>query len=368
MSRHLFGLLMCVIGLGAEVLGCADNGTALDPRPSSDPYIRVQLNAESIVMSTVAPYDTLQLTATGRLASGALVASVDSVQYSTDDTLLTVTRTGLVTAHYATSGKPTTVIATLHDRISNVTHVDTAFITITEQVPGSPLTTFALHSTGDSARVAIQLGGAYPVDTMSVVATTTGGTDISSALPLRFFTSDPNVAMVDPQTGLATGIRRGAATIYATSTYYGVTKRDSVILTILNPILVTINATAGTSPVDHKTQVWLFSPATVTISPGGIVEIGSAYLPTWDFPKLQVVFDDPSAAQAAPFLVTYMTPGVGNIGPVEPYAIGNPSSYVLNPNCPLIFDCLGGARAFPTPGIYRYHDPAFGMSGAIIVQ
>jgi len=351
-----------VVTLGA----CNDVGASMDPAPSVDPYASLRLNVRGATMSTVAPYDTLQLSAVGLTASGAAIQGPDTVRYATNDTLVTVSPAGLVTARHATgAGRTTMVIATLHDHATDITHVDTAFIAVTSAVPASPMASFAIvRPAGDSTKLAVKDWiVSLPTATVAVSATAADGSDIRSLLNIRFSTSDSSIAKVSA-TGEVTGMQRGMATIYATSTYYGVTKRDSVQYQILDPMLAWINAEMVPSKTQAGTFLRQYAPATITISTGGTVifQTGDGEL------SMDVVFDDPSAAQPAPAwltsIVSWIGTGAGNIGPLPLITINGQ----FNPECNDITLCTGGMRTFTQPGTYPYHSALFGTSGVIIVR
>jgi hypothetical protein len=355
--------------LGVAVIHCG----AKDPTPvqplSLNPYYALRLNIRYAVMSTASPYDTLQLVATPYDGSGAVLSTTATPVFSTtDDSVISVTPSGFVHALKATSTAYVTV--RLQDPVSYVTHTDTAVIAITDDAPASPLTTFAIQPLpGDSARLAAG-NQFFPVDTLAVRATDADGTDITSNLFIRYASSNATVASVDPVSGVVAGLKVGTATITATTTYYGVTKRDSVMLTIVNPILATVSLTPVSTASDGS-PLWGFSPHTITVGVGGTVAFAFDYGPTARG-ILDVVFDDPSAArpsQLPPMIVTAL-PDSGNIA-----AIRQP------PNDSTVAECMDlvnypdygffkcrAARAFYTPGTYHYHSARYGTTGTIIVK
>jgi hypothetical protein len=339
--------------------GCSDSLTSFTP--SDDPYLSLSLNARRAVMSTVAPYNTLQLVPMPRTASGAALTDSVEVQYTTQDTTLAVTPDGLVTALHPTSSS--WVLARVRDLRQGITHVDTLYVRITTATPSAPLKTFAIQRpAGDSAKIGIYNSTyQYALDTVRVAATAENGTDLLPDVWVRYAVSDSAIAKVDPNKGIVTGLRLGQVTVYATTTYYGVTKTDSLRMTIGYPVAASVYVQYMASPTVVGEYIRYFSPSTITIGVGGTIFFRA--LSSFAGPDLDtdVVFDDPSAAQ--PSLLTGLSTGSGNIGPI-------PSRYlngVLNPACVPSTVCNGESRSFPVAGTYHYHSALYGTSGTIIV-
>ena len=172
-------------------------------------------------------------------------------------------------------------------------------------------------------------------------ATDSSGTAIDF-LPAYFSSSDPTVATVDPVMGFVTGLRPGTVKIRASTMAYGVRLRDSLELTITDPIIGAVNAVERT-PVGSTTPVLVFDPQTLTVGVGATVFFETTSTLTTD-----VVFDDPTNVTESPLFPS----GVGNIPPFH----ADPGSLA------------GAARAFFTPGTYTYHSTLYDTHGTIIVQ
>jgi hypothetical protein len=339
--------------------GCGDSLTSFTP--VDDPYLSLELNVRRAVMSTAAPYNTLQLVPTPRTASGAVLTDSLDVQYVTRDTTLRVTSDGLVTALYTTAN--TWVLARVRDLQHGITRVDTLFVRVTATTPPSPLATFVIHRPpGDSAKVSMY-DSSFPMfalDTLHVAATAEDGTDLTPDVWVRYAVSDSSIAKVHANTGVLTGLHPGQVMVYATTTYYGVTKTDSLQMTIGNPLTAIVTAEVASSATVAGQSVRHFVPETITIGVGGIIYFrtdGASAL------EMDVVFDDPSAVQ--PDAITGYNTGSGNIGPLPPlYPNGG---FVLNPACVSYAVCSGETRSFPVAGTYHYHSALYGTSGTIIV-
>jgi hypothetical protein len=354
----------------------------------NDPYGALRLNVHTVTLSTIAPYDTVQLVATPSTVSGAAFATTAVPTFTTKDTSLTVSATGLVRAHSVTSTNTGTfVIATLTDSEHQVTHADTVYIVVTNTTPPTSLAAFDIKQTpGDSAKIGVYTSQvAYLQDTLFLVATGEDGSDLrpalASALAVRFTSSDPTVASVTTTVlpkrpthpvaevvGLVKGLQPGKVTITVSTAYYGVTKTDSIALTIGNPAIAVVYA--NTVPSSEGQYILTFVPNNITVGIGGTVlfaqSFGQASIP------MDVVFDDTTAAQPSPLpiAVTQALNGAGNIGPLPPPFLITPTSFSLNPDCAsdgyLTILCQA-VRSFPRAGTYHYHSALYGSTGTIIV-
>ena len=95
------------------------------------------------------PASTIQLTATALNANGEPLSGAGQATFSATDSSVTVSPSGLVTAHFVTQSGGTKVVATMQQ--NNVTLTDTAFIRVTETAPAA-IATFSIQpAPGDSA-------------------------------------------------------------------------------------------------------------------------------------------------------------------------------------------------------------------------
>jgi hypothetical protein len=263
------------------------------------------------------------------------------------------------------------VIASVRDVRKNITHVDTLFVTVTDQTPASPIATFAIQRPpGDSAKIGVYTSGMGVFqDTVLVAATAVDGTDLRPALFVRFMVSDSSIAKIDAVKGIVTGLRPGQVTVRAMATYYGITKTDSLRLTIGNPVLVGVAFDIQPSPITAGQYVRVPNPGVITIGVGGTVAFVAGLHVNGPDLAFELVFDDPDSAQPSPMspATLGMGTGSGNIGPL-PSVFLNGS---FNPAClPVLTNCLGSARSFAAAGTYRYHAVVNGVaspSGTIIV-
>jgi hypothetical protein len=315
-------------------------------------------------MSTVAPYNTLQLMATPYLASGAVANDSIVATFRTKDTTLSITPDGLVTA--LTTTPDTWIAVSLRDPARNITHIDTLFVTVTDQVPTSPMVAFSIQRPpGDSAKIAVyDAAVSLFLDTVRVVASAEDGTDLQSLLRVRYLVSDSAIATVDQTSGVVTGMRPGAVMIWATTTYYGVTKTDSMRMTIGNPLSATVFSEIRPSATVAGEYVRVFNPSTITIGVGGTILFSQAIRLNGPDIGMDVVFDDPSVAQPSTLPVYWLETGTGNIGPLPSLTLDGQ----FNPDCFVSFTyCAGATRSFPAAGTYHYHSALYGTTGTIIV-
>jgi hypothetical protein len=300
--------------------------------------------------------------ATPRTVSGAVFTDSVETTYLTQDTTLAVTPDGLVTALTATAS--TWVLAAMRDVKHNVTRVDTVFIVVTKTTPVSPLATFAIQRPpGDSAKISVYSSNPRLfADTIRIAAAAENGSNLLSALAVRFGVSDSAVAKINSKTGILTGMRPGEVIVRATTTYYGVTKTDSVRLTIGNPLVVKVQPMIVPSPTVAGEYVRIFVPDTIMIGVGGTVMFSQTISLTAPPLAMDVVFDDPDAAQPSA-LTTGLITGSGNIGPMPSPIIDSK----VNPACSPLTVCLGASRSFSTAGVYHYHSALYGSTGVIVV-
>lgn len=378
-----FTWLLVVSTVGGLALGCSGDTTGPTPLSPTQTYWVLRLNYHAVNMATVAPYNTVQLTATPLNTVGDSLPGLGSATYTAADSSVTVSPTGLVTARYTTPG--TFVVATLQNPKRNLTNADTVFIQVTDTVPQHPLATFSIQPpSGDSAKRAIDFnpGGTvfWPVsaaDAVGDIMCTSsvnfyGGYQPTCALQVYFTSSDPTVASIGRTDGSLTLRRPGHVTFYATTMAYGVTKRDSLPFVIGWPMGAVISS-LWITPVAGLTPVLSFSPPKIEVGIGADVRWPNQFGGPTPGDSVDVVFDDSTAVQPGCGVFfgevqncNSLTPptGGGNIPPFAPDTAARSAGDFVT-----YFHSIIRGRTFPIAGTYTYHSRRYpSATGKIVVR
>lgn len=339
-TRAVAGAAM-LLALG--VAGCGGD-PSVTPPPQQDPttlFWQLTLDVRAATMSTVAPYDTLRITATPRTISGSPITDLPAPTYtSLDLDRAQVDSVGLV--HVIDAGDQIQVVASL--KVDNILHADTLVLNVTNESPPT-MASFTIHpDVGDSAKT-----GATSNASVLPRAYTADGTPIPD-IAVYFTTSDPTTATIDRTTGFLSPIHPGHVDVYASTTTFGVTKVDTLPYTVGNPILLVLNIVQRV--LSNGQTIPVFDPDTALLGPGAFVLFGNQLGPATD-----VTFDDPTNV-AQDDLYCSLAPtlcGSGNIAP-----------WMFDPTDP---SGLSGIRVrqFHVPGTYTYHSELFGSTGVIVI-
>ncbi len=331
----------------------------------------MDLSARSVLMSTIAPYNTLQLQVTPRSIAGHVVPGTTHPTFLTKDGTLSITPDGVVTAVAVTPGStPTWIAVSVKDTVNDITIIDTVYVTVTAQASSMPLQTLEfLPTRGDSAKFGLTTSMfSLPKDTIGVIAN--AGTMLTSQLKVRFRSSDTTVAQIHALNGSLTLKQPGQAVIEATTTYYGVTKTMTLPIRVGLPVGAQVYLRIQSSPTVSGTYIRAFDPEVITIgvggavlfSPEGVVNDAAREIP-WD-----VVFDDPSVAEKTSLPARLFQDSSGNVNPTPPLLTGgkfNPACLGPSGFLPI---CQGARRAFKHAGTYTIRSALYGTSGTIIVK
>lgn len=295
--------------------GCS--GDTAGPAQSAQTFWALQLNQHAITLSVAPPYDTLYLHATPLTAAGAAFTSGGPVRYHvlSGDTSITVDSvSGLVRAQvpsYQMGDQPVddenasgVNAADVEARltVNGVTLADTAVIQVTETAPGVPLETFSIQPPADSLSI-YQSGQWVFVNSKTNFNVAQGnlyeydinGQRISNLL-VKVSTSDPTRAYIfTPNTYLTgqmyevAGLQAAAnVTIYASTWYYGVSRKDSLRVQVGYSHVVEL-VTVSETPTGSKNQELDWWPEVIDVAaPANVVFVNQASLPN------NAVFDDPS--------------------------------------------------------------------------
>jgi len=329
-----------LLGMGVVAASaCADIALTT---PSKDPtqlLSRATLPYHAINLATIAPYNMVNLAVDARLADNSVAPGVAS--YSVSDSTVSVDSAGLVTANFATSSP---AVIRVSFRYNGQTRRDSAWVNVVGAVP-TPL---------PSAIIVQPIPGELPRTEPSfqtlVLASAEDATHATvPGILIALESSNPNAALVD-NSGLVTGVRAGTTQLIGSAFVYDRALQDSLEFTTTE--VSHFGFTLAAPRIAHGDTVFTFGTDTARITTGGIVR--------WEnytsFP-LDVVFDDPSAADSArafPFSSASPT-GTGNIAP---FLIDSAGLKLLQPYTPeynhLIDSTAVRARQFNVPGIYPF--------------
>lgn len=328
--------------------GCGSDAAGPHATASTFSYWSLTFNHQAVMLALQAPYDTVQLVATPRDLRNAPVAGLGSVTYSVNDTAVTVSTTGLVTAHSATEGGMVPVVATLRDTVHGVTHVDTAMVMVTT-LPGPRFAQFSIHPTqGDSAKRSMDFGAfPWPVQVRDASGTILCD-ETQCNIPVAYTSSNVYVAQIDRTTSYVAPADTGYVTLAASTFAYGQAYRDTVRFRIGLSIYGTVSAQTNnpSSPFGYDGKMM----DGVTEAPYVIVGVGASF--TWYLTNY---------IPNKPIVVTF-SPSVGvdtssgQYGTITPTGGGTITSVycdtVTNTYCNQP-PARSQARRFTRPGLYQ---------------
>jgi plastocyanin len=341
-SRVALGSFVAVPVLVA--LGCAGDA-AVAPPPATNVdslYWALTLDHRAVTLSPVAPYDTIRLTATPRNAHGEPLSGLPAPTFtSLDLDRAQVSADGLVHVIGAGTGVP--VVATLV--VGNVRHADTAMINVTSTATPPVLASLSIHPDAhDTAAAAAQSNQGLPAQARGADSAQING------LSIYYESLDRTVATIDRSTGFFQPTRPGHVTVIATATAYGVTKADTLPVTVGYPVNIVINVKPQKDVSGHTVNG--FAPSDITVGVGAVLlffnNTGVATDITFDDPT-NVAQDDRDCAYVPWFCGT---------GSIAAWAKDSSDPTGLS---------ASRARRFPVPGTYTYHSTIFGTTGRIVV-
>lgn len=341
------GILLSALALG---VGCGADMTGSAPLSLDRQYTTLALNHHAITLGDAAPYNTIQLIATPLTADGTPLTDTAALPtYTVNDPALTVSATGVLTATAPVFGAVVTVAL----KIGHLTLRDTAVVNANPlNAPPPVLTVFSLQPLpGDSIKTDLL----NPVQ-LHLTITDAHGDSIPSAVVL-FRSADTLAATVD-QLGVVQGLQPGKVMLYAEATVYGVKKKDSLLFTVTQPSIATVQV-LGRLSGGHT--VSYFSPETLSVVRNGIVlwynSSGQTTDVTFDTPSAVAVPDDKAEILNIVFAIPFdALQHDGNITTLIPQDTtrGN--------------DGIGAAgRMFPSLGLHPYHSTRYGTVGFIKV-
>ncbi len=326
-------LLAHTILTTAAITACGNEKLAAVPAAdlTTVPW-SVKLNVNVATMSTVAPYNTLQLTATVYNAYGTALTTDTAPTFVTrDPDRISVTADGLVTVKK--TGTDLQIVARY--RSGAVTLTDTLRVDATSEANPAPLTDFSIDVIPYD-RSDIFSAVFLPESVLQATFTVQGRPPTQGTYRYRLWSSNEQIAY-SPCCGSIGVVRPGTVTFYATTTVYGVTKTDSVRYDarLSNFLGILIQSDATTPP-------W-FSVPSYVVRTGATV----AWLNLSDLDSTDITFDDPTNVEESP---EFCQCGSGNVAmiPAGQFAFA--------------------ARRFPVTGTYIYRSRLHNIQGRIIVR
>ncbi len=385
-SRALFLSVALLCGLG-----CSDEST--DPTvvdPAQQGWA-VRLDQHAIQMSTVAPYDTITLATVVLNGFGnPLAGSADVVLTSTDTSMRFHSDDGgrhtQLTVRRATLATGVKVVA--RATVDGVTFSDTAVVVVDEISNAPGITAYTLESVDINKVVvspswSLSTGVLYSNPWLRVaVRGPANGTIIpksitSATTDIMGFgdTKRPGatVTNVSDESGMISSTliqRKGTVMLHASTTWYGVIHRDSLMVTVVDPLYAQFNI-LGRTLRGSVTPVPAFDVGMLTVAAGVVVEwINKMGQPA------TVNFEEPIHALAVPDTLNV----TGNFCAAFGVSVGQHGGNILLQSPPKRDDypddfsysitdyCTRrDFRYFPTPGTYRFHTPT-GAKGVVVVN
>lgn len=360
-------LVFLVLGCGGETVAPYQPATGQE---AAGLYWDLTLDHHAVTLSTVAPYDTIRLTATPRDARGAPLVGLGPVTYRlSDPDLAEVSADGLVRAR--STGTEFVVVELVAD---GVQHTDQVTIRITDDSAPPALASLSIHPeppdsttwpvTGDGTSVSIGPDGSVhylPIKLYMMRGATDSAGNTIPGLPIALTSSDQSVV----STVFAVGDNKvlmfprttGRTTIIASTTAYGVTAADTVEFTVTMPVFSVVQIDQRPAYLGGPMQ-FAFAPEEVTVSPGGnVVWVNMSGQP------VDVVFDD------TPNVAEHGAVSCANAGITDPGGTGNIAAFgeLQDPQAPTLSAENCRSRSFPVPGVYAYHSALTGATGRVVV-
>jgi hypothetical protein len=334
--------------------------------------VGLALNAHAITMDTLAPYDTLQLTAVIRTINGTPLPNTVVPTFTSSDSSIRVSTTGLLTARAPRTGVQ--IIATV--LYNGVRASDTAVVNVTASANPPRLQHLQLElPPGDDSTLGVPqtleaLYSGTDFKTVLVGAQDGTGTRIpGAAVTVRisdqlqgYFVSNLGSGGTTSAASVILAAHQAARTnvpftVYASTTVYGVTMEDSLHILVVEPAVVGYTIKKSVSANGGASTYVLQPQAEFTIPVGGYVWWSNQ---TSSVDSLGIVFDDPSAASPDDvYGPATADPGGGNIAPFSgdpsPFTTDNPFQFIRT-------------RRFLQAGRFHWTSPNTGLSGTVVVQ
>lgn len=349
--RSSFNRSSAAIGLALLCVACGHDAAFAPPNAPAQLYWQLRLSQHAVQLSTVAPYDTVQLTVATLTPSGAVFEGSDpstegAVRWaSLDSSKVLVSNDGRISARMATDFQVGVVASR---QIGNVTHADTVQVRVVGAPVTQMLTTFrARPEPPDSTR--LETGGSREFELVTL-----DGDGQPMDVMAYFSASDTSVAKFpDPWYPSVVAGRLGETLVTATTWVYGVAKTDTFTLSV------------GYAMVAYPGVQTLFAGRIRQI--GKNVVIGAGGEVGWTNSTAYYDEDEDEIIEGQPFDVVFEHPeqALPSAHPENDSGGGNITAIPSDPFDPTVSRRF---RRFTQPGVYRYSIPQFGYTGTVIVR
>jgi hypothetical protein len=340
--------------LAIAVTACSDYGVVAPTKNTENFYGQLKADHRAVVLSMEAPYNSIQVTATPYNIHGREIPIDTLTDYthvtweSADTSVVGVSQTGVLTAKKVA----TRVNVYVTMAVGEITHRDTIWVGVTPTA-SSALDSLVLFVPSQKNVVAV--GGTLA---LSVRARLMDG-QIMANVPVSYSVSNRWLATFKSAVGLLYGlVPDDSVYVHATTTVYGVTRRDSIFLYTGWPLRFATRAFSLDAVLGNRNILYVPRITEIQGAPGstfvwqnvsGITPKNSTGFVASGM-KIDVIFDRPELAGA--------------------YVPNGPSGNILQ--LPYDTTRVDGPyvqfRKFTEPGDHYYTVEPFGVRGKVTIS
>jgi plastocyanin len=349
------------------MLACESESLRPELLDESELFWELSLNHHAVVMSMADPHDTLTLVASPRNVSGEPLTGLPAPQFTSTDVLKVLVSSDGVLQALGPTSQPVWVRATL--TAGNLKYADSVLVRVVATDPPPQLATFSIIPP-DSAKLGMNAQNLTGVSPVLAVRALDGGSLPIPNIPVYFSSSDSTILKINRVTGALTTRRLGAATLYATTTAFGVVKTDSLPLTVTWPVFYDV---AVLTRLDRNgNQEVVFDPAEIKVGVGAVVRwqkkfVGPLYDVTFGDADLPNVGAPSVSPHWRPF-PTFNPPGLlWVLCNAYLFTGGSPTTNCSGGNAVVATTYLDALRVFPVAGTYEYRSTTHGSGGRVVV-
>ncbi len=302
MMRSRLRWLSVAVGLVVPMLGCYDYAVIHPTTQKDEFYWELKADHRAVLLSMTQPYNSFQLTAKpynverGEISLDTLREAPQTVWESADTSSVRVSQTGVITAEKVATR--VNVYATM--TIGEVTHRDTIWVGVT---PTAPSTLDSLVVSAPVGKNTVAAGGTLTLSTRVKLA----NGQLLTGIPVSYRVNNRWLAEFKSSSGVLSGlVPNDSIYVYATTTVYGVTRRDSVFLYTGLPIRANARAMTLEAVMSNNRDLVYIPRITDPLSAPGSSFIwynssGVAPKNATGFPaggmNIDIIFDHPEFAE-----------------------------------------------------------------------